>query len=596
MVSGSALIAAPLAMLATAAIGSLFRSRVARSMLAASGRSDAATLASSTVSPPGTTAAQVRITLYNATPDSGAAELEALQRAGRAVFRLRAIHTCAGLVFAAVATLVVFPAIPRYSANVHSVTMFPLIFATPLPLALVLLGSRSQGTMLLATAAWVTLLALAGALFGRAALALDLWLLWVGVPTAMAVLFGARRLRAAGPVLFAVTWVLLSAFLGGLFYAGGRLIEDVGFHFVRPDLAALPLLEAAERFWDEIAALPAHETDIGSILSEWRSLIALKNPERATLGAVALLHVRWFAPLALAIAATWGLLTWYARRYRRQHSSDVMLSIDTLWLTCTVGYILLTLIASARPWIAAAFILPFVAYKATCGLSLRAGKAGPSGPPLTLLFLRVFGHEGRTQRLLDALAASWRHLGPIRLIAGTDSAYASLEPHEFYEFLGGRLSRRFIGDTADLERQLRSNSAVPDPDGLYRIQDFYCHRDTWEMTVARLVRESDAILMDLRGFSEANQGCVFELRQLVWAAPLSRTLLFVDTTTDLKLLEATVCTAWEALPAYSPNAGDRAPTLRLFHADQNTRRIVRALLPALLHRDLTGSAPVPISA
>jgi hypothetical protein len=41
-------------------------------------------------------------------------------------------------------------------------------------------------------------------------------------------------------------------------------------------------------------------------------------------------------------------------------------------------------------------------------------------PACTLLLLRVFGFERRTQRLLEELGLRWRHLGPIRLIAGTD--------------------------------------------------------------------------------------------------------------------------------------------------------------------------------
>jgi hypothetical protein len=582
LAGGSALLATPIAMLATALIASRFRARVAHSMLATSGRADAATLVSPGPSATGKSSTKASVALRDAALDSGAAESTAAQRVRRAVFRLHAIHGCAGLAFAAVATLVVFPAAVHYPAKVYSVTIFFLIFATALAPSLVMLGSRRQGAMLLAIGAWVALIALVGSLFGQTALAVDMWIVWAGVPSAMALLFGARRLRAAGPVLFAATWMLVVAFLGGMMYTSIRSFEDLGIHFVRPDLAAHPLPEAATRLWRELGALPADQraAAISSIASDWGKLVVADYPERATIGYLALFYARWFAPVALAAAFTWGLFAWYARRYRARRSSDVMLSIDTLWLTYTTGYVLITLMSSPRPWAATAFLVPFVAYKASHALAQRMGAASPGGPTLTLLLLRVFGRDRHTQLLLDELSARWRHLGPIRLIAGTDSIYASLEPHEFYEMVGGRLSRQFIGGEWDLEKRLRPDGVAPDPDGLYRIEGFYCHRDTWQMTVARLLRESDAILMDLRGFSEANEGCVFELRQLVWAAPESCTLL-VDTATNLQLLETTVRAAWKALPSDAPNADERAPTLRLFHAHGNTQQIVRALLPAL---------------
>ena len=40
------------------------------------------------------------------------------------------------------------------------------------------------------------------------------------------------------------------------------------------------------------------------------------------------------------------------------------------------------------------------------------------------------------------------------------------------------------------------------------------------MVLSRLVHESDAVLMDLRGFSRGNAGCVFELQELARLVPL----------------------------------------------------------------------------
>ena len=109
------------------------------------------------------------------------------------------------------------------------------------------------------------------------------------------------------------------------------------------------------------------------------------------------------------------------------------------------------------------------------------GLAAPSGvhpalPARTLLLLRVFGFDRRTQRLLEDLGRRWRYLGPIRLIGGTDLAYATIEPHEYFEFLNGQLSRAFVQGQDDLESRVSEGTTAPDPDGLFRIEEILGQR------------------------------------------------------------------------------------------------------------------------
>ena len=205
----------------------------------------------------------------------------------------------------------------------------------------------------------------------------------------------------------------------------------------------------------------------------------------------------------------------------------------------------------------------------------------PPAAPSPLLLLRVFRSGRAAEDLLDALGARWRRLGPIRLIAGPDLAQASLEPHEFYDFVSGRLSRQFIRDGRDVEARLAERGPRADPDGLFRVEDFFCHQDTWQPAVSRLMHESDAILMDLRGFSPTSRGCQVEIELLVHTVPLGRIVLLADRTTDLGLLGTTAEAAWARLPADSPNAAEPAPVLRVFLAGSRQRRTVRRLLAAL---------------
>ena len=79
-----------------------------------------------------------------------------------------------------------------------------------------------------------------------------------------------------------------------------------------------------------------------------------------------------------------------------------------------------------------------------------------------------------------------------------------------------------------------------DPDGRFRITEFFCHQNTWTDTLAALLGRSDAILMDLRGFSEKNSGCIFELHQLAAQQRIADTVFVVDASSDIKLLELTI--------------------------------------------------------
>ena len=97
--------------------------------------------------------------------------------------------------------------------------------------------------------------------------------------------------------------------------------------------------------------------------------------------------------------------------------------------------------------------------------------------------------------------------------------------------MSGRLDRRFIDTGGSLDLRIDQMDLAPDGDGLFRVTEFFCHDDTWKLTLARLVDESDAVLMDLRGFSQLNSGCVFEIHELVNVVPLQRVVFAIDEST-----------------------------------------------------------------
>jgi hypothetical protein len=200
----------------------------------------------------------------------------------------------------------------------------------------------------------------------------------------------------------------------------------------------------------------------------------------------------------------------------------------------------------------------------TVGLGLKrlATRAQPL-QKARLLFLRVFGSSSRSEKLFDLLAARWRYAGSIHLISARDVARARFEPDEFLDFLSGRLASAYINAGADLDRRLAGLSLRPDPDGRYRVNEFFCRDDTWQETVTRLMAQSDLVAMDLRGFTSERKGCIFELRTLIDEVPLHRVTLLIDKTTDEPLLRQTLADLSRNMNPQSPNASGGSARVRM---------------------------------
>lgn len=328
-----------------------------------------------------------------------------------------------------------------------------------------------------------------------------------------------RRLRAVGPVVFAATLVLVYGLAAGLAYGAIYLAQVIGpWHFVREDLAGLPLVDAVLGYLAWLASLPPDEAmaAISQLTSDPESVIVAENREALTGGLWLRFFAIWLVATAVGAVAAWTIIRWLARSYAARRASDQMLIIDVIMLI--LGLSLFVTLAMVNWIYAAGALAGLVGYKVVTSWGLRRRRrAAPAPAPRTLLLLRVFGFDRRTQQLLDDLGRRWRYLGPIQLIGSTDLAYATIEPREFFEFLSGRLSHAFIKDEADLESRLSQAGSLPDPDGMFRIEDFFGHDDTWRITVSRLARDASAVLMDLRGFSPTNQGCIFEIEELIAA-------------------------------------------------------------------------------
>ena len=236
----------------------------------------------------------------------------------------------------------------------------------------------------------------------------------------------------------------------------------------------------------------------------------------------------------------WIVVNWIRRQYQAKHISDESVTMDAIWILFAIASSI-DLVFEHPLW-ALAGVVAFAAYKLVVRVALswlgRDRDVRQKSPVLLVLRSFSIGRDG--ERLFDIVDRFWRRVGSIQMIAGVDLARRTIEPHEFLDFMSGKLARRFIDGSAALEQRMQERDTKPDRDLRFRVNDFFCYDDTWKMVLSRLARESDAVLMDLRGFSRNNAGCVFELGELARMVPLERVVFVVDRRTDEQLLAETL--------------------------------------------------------
>ncbi len=337
---------------------------------------------------------------------------------------------------------------------------------------------------------------------------LYLWLEFNAAPTVLLLIFLNRRIRALGPL------VLVFMILG---VTGASFVVILTGN-------NLKLLKAVSDFSHSIG-LGARGTMVG-------------------------LHLIGFAAFAIL---GWLILGLLRSLYEKKCVSEQSIIVDALWLPFGIVNSI-GLVFEGRLWIFSG-LAAFTLYKLvaaglfrTLGIARRA-----KSNRHRLLLIRVFALGKRSENLYDTLGRSWRTVGSMQMIAGPDLATSTIEPHEFLDFVSGKLDRRFIDSGRTLDLRIGQMDLEPDGEGQFRVTEFFCHDDTWKLTLARLADESDAVLMDLRGFSQQNAGCVFEINEIFNLVPLQQVVFVVDEATDQSFMRQTMQHAWRRLRELSPN-------------------------------------------
>jgi hypothetical protein len=469
-------------------------------------------------------------------------ELDAYANARRSLLKATAVYVLGGLGYALVlaSPWLFFTADDGVPAT--RVLWLLSCYLWPTALAVGMLAAVSRGQRLLVALAYFAML-FAVALYGvfrSSELTLGqvawFWLFTNAPATLLLLAFLHRRVRAVGPLVLSF---MVAAVIGSQLALSAVAASDAG-------------LRGA--------------VGLGAVVG---------------LGGVGVFFMLMVLGFAVFGLVGWQLLKWIGRRYEQRKLSDQSLTLDAMWLMFGVVQSI-TFAFEGSLWIVTG-LLGFAVYKVSTRLGFdRAGVARASTRSPTLLLLRVFALGGKSGRLFDAFSKRWLRAGSISMIAGPDLVTATVEPHEFLDYVGGQLSRRFVRGSEDLERRIAAMQRGPDPDGRYRVNEFFCHADTWQPTMGRLAAEADAVLMDLRSFSPANQGCIFELRQLLDAVPLHGVVFLIDDTTDREFLERVLRDSWRGVRADSVNRRVSSPQARLAHVSAFGASDVSALVRLLL--------------
>jgi hypothetical protein len=530
--------AVPLAFVVSFALRWIYLRVVRRSMLRPSVRmaapGDATLPASLTPMPPPAPPSQ-RLEIVSAAPPQ-----DSVRAAWRGPWIAVAVHVVAGLVYALALTLL-WAWLIGSGYSLEGVLLFTLFFAWPLAIVVGLVATVTWRAMVV-----VALICAALFLAAVAGLALSRGITWEqvaktwwsinGYGTLLVLAFLARPIKAMGPIVVA----LMVAAVAGVFGMADLMSDQ-------------------------------------SVL-EWIAMLATDIGFSGNAGGLAAgLIVYGLAALAAAVGG-YIALRGIGRLYKAQWISDQSLQIDAVWLVFAI--------VQAPPQQPLAGMAAFLLYVLVTRLGFRLVRPRdtPDKPPPWLLLLRVFSLGSRSEHLFRAFSLLWRYTGSVRLIAGPDLANAAVEPHEFLDFLAGRLQRRFISGPAALEQRLAETPLRRDPDGRFRVSSFFCHADTWQIVLRRLARQSDVVLMDLRSFGRTNEGCIHELNELLDAVRLEQLLLIVDGTTDEAFLTEILQQGWAHISAESPNRSEASPRLRLYRLDgddvRGTDKLVATLASA----------------
>jgi hypothetical protein len=108
-----------------------------------------------------------------------------------------------------------------------------------------------------------------------------------------------------------------------------------------------------------------------------------------------------------------------------------------------------------------------------------------------------------------------------------------------------------------------------------------CYDNTWKLAVDGLISSADVVLMDLRGFSETNKGCAYEVNVLFDSKPASQ-IVILGYKDAIPLIRNLIKAQWAELSEKSPNLSLKNPYTTLYTVTKEDNKDIQAITDALL--------------
>ena len=145
-----------------------------------------------------------------------------------------------------------------------------------------------------------------------------------------------------------------------------------------------------------------------------------------------------------------------------------------------------------------------------------------------------------------------------------------------------RMKQKFMSNAAELAKRLKKLERAPtDLYQTFRPEPVMCYDNTWKQAVDGLISSADVVLMDLRGFSETNKGCAYEVNVLFDSKAASH-IVFMGYEDAVPLIRNLIREQWAELSAKSPNLNLETPYTTLYTVSKEDNKDIQGIMNALL--------------
>ena len=296
------------------------------------------------------------------------------------------------------------------------------------------------------------------------------------------------------------------------------------------------------------AVVPLTILCAGALLGAGLALLALTPAQCMSEGEV--IHASDWALVGAVLAVAVGVFVaclWLSARVmdgllrlvQRGWLSDISVTAGSGMLIVVAVLVLATDSPRATPAVQGALLVGWAALVAGAYAVTLWRQPSPRRGR-RLLMLRVFSHDRKAERLLDAVQARWQLAGPVLEIGGPDLVLLNLDIEEFIRFVTFRLHELFQPAAVAGEVLAHSLDLAPDREGRFRVNELFCFDTSWKAIVEQLLGLADVVLLDLRGFNRDRGGTAHEVERLGERGLLPRVVAVGDAHTDWAFFDSRV--------------------------------------------------------